>query len=181
MKAIRIIRAGSLREAGWKNGGGTTREIAIFPPDAGMHDFGWRLSMATVATAGAFSVFPDIDRTLAVLEGTLHLSSTAFSVELDEAADPFSFDGGLALDARPLPGPVLDINAMVRRGRFRAKMARLNGGEWLVGRSPTFLMALEPLQLCGESCARFDIVEVDGSMPVAGRCLAINFSSDGLG
>ena len=46
-----------------------TTEIAVFPADAGLEDFAWRLSMATVASDGPFSSFAGVDRTLAVLEG----------------------------------------------------------------------------------------------------------------
>ena len=54
----------------WKNGGGSTTELAIFPETAGMDHFVWRLSTATVAQDGAFSHFTQIDRSLAVLTGT---------------------------------------------------------------------------------------------------------------
>ena len=53
----------------WKNGGGTTIEIAVSPHGAGLDDFDWRVSMAHVASHGPFSLFPNIDRTLAVLSG----------------------------------------------------------------------------------------------------------------
>ena len=33
----------------WKNGLGQTRELACWPPGAGLDDFEWRVSVATVA------------------------------------------------------------------------------------------------------------------------------------
>ena len=33
----------------WKNGGGSTRELACWPLGAGMDAFGWRVSVATIA------------------------------------------------------------------------------------------------------------------------------------
>ncbi len=42
----------------WKNGGGETAEIAVFPPSADLSEFGWRISMATVSSDGPFSAFP---------------------------------------------------------------------------------------------------------------------------
>ena len=53
----------------WKNGGGSTTELAIFPEDAKLDHFIWRLSTASVNTAGPFSHFSQIDRTLAILSG----------------------------------------------------------------------------------------------------------------
>ena len=53
----------------WKNGGGTTIEIAVSPHGAGLDDFDWRVSMARVEGSGPFSRFADIDRCLCVLGG----------------------------------------------------------------------------------------------------------------
>ncbi len=53
----------------WKNGGGSTTELAIFPSDATLENFVWRLSTATVKTDGPFSHFAQIDRTLAIFIG----------------------------------------------------------------------------------------------------------------
>src|SRR5690606_25402118 len=67
--ALTILKAENHRRMPWKNGGGVTVEIAVHPQDASVDDFDWRVSMATVASDGSFSVFPGIDRTLSVLEG----------------------------------------------------------------------------------------------------------------
>ena len=69
MAPMRLLPAAGHRRMPWKNGGGETVEIAISPADAGLDGFDWRLSMATVATDGPFSVFPGIDRSLAVIRG----------------------------------------------------------------------------------------------------------------
>ena len=45
---MRILRAEDYRKMRWKNGGGETAEIAVFPQNAGLDDFGWRVSVATV-------------------------------------------------------------------------------------------------------------------------------------
>src|SRR5690606_24981691 len=50
----------------WKNGGGTTLQLAISPKGASLEDFAWRISSAQVAVDGAFSSFPGADRSLAV-------------------------------------------------------------------------------------------------------------------
>jgi environmental stress-induced protein Ves len=65
---MKILRASTHKAMPWKNGGGETAEIAVFPEGASMQDFGWRVSMAKVTENGPFSLFPDIDRTLSILE-----------------------------------------------------------------------------------------------------------------
>jgi environmental stress-induced protein Ves len=46
------------RRLPWKNGGGSTTEIAIAPPDAGFDDFDWRISLATIAKTARSRAFP---------------------------------------------------------------------------------------------------------------------------
>ena len=65
----KLLRNADHRRMPWKNGGGETVEVIVHPEGASLSDFGWRVSMATVASDGPFSVFPGIDRTLAVLSG----------------------------------------------------------------------------------------------------------------
>ena len=58
----------------WKNGGGSTQELACWPPGADMNSFEWRVSLATVDRPGPFSAFPAIDRQIMLLGGDgLHL------------------------------------------------------------------------------------------------------------
>ena len=64
-----MIRAADLVASPWKNGGGVTREIGAFPPGAALDAFAWRVSVADVGTAGPFSRFDGIDRTLVLLSG----------------------------------------------------------------------------------------------------------------
>ena len=62
-----LIPYAGLSPVPWKNGGGSTTQIAVFPPDAGFEDFDWRISLATIAEDGAFSEFPGVERTLALV------------------------------------------------------------------------------------------------------------------
>ena len=66
---MRLVRRGEGRATRWKNGGGVTHELAVWPDGADLSRFDARLSMAEVAADGPFSAFAGIDRTLAVLEG----------------------------------------------------------------------------------------------------------------
>lgn len=64
----RVFSLQSLPVSRWRNGGGETREIIRFPPDAA--DFAWRASIATIACDGPFSTFNGVDRTITLLNGS---------------------------------------------------------------------------------------------------------------
>ncbi|GAA6120741.1 HutD family protein [Acidovorax sp. FG27] len=109
----------------WKNGGGTTREIACWPPGAGMGDFGWRVSVATVAQAGPFSAFPGVDRQIMWLSGGgLQLRSADGAIDqlLQAPWRPFAFAGETALDCTLAGGVSQDFNLMLRRGAWRGDL-----------------------------------------------------------
>jgi environmental stress-induced protein Ves len=128
---MRVLRAADHKVMPWKNGGGSTTEVAAFPKGAGLDDFGWRLSMASVTVDGAFSAFPGIERTLAVLEGEGIALDVAGRGTLTVTRDgaPASFPGDAPTVGRLLGGPILDLNAMSRRGRFTHRLTRhmMNG------------------------------------------------------
>ncbi|WP_068876043.1 MULTISPECIES: HutD family protein [unclassified Phenylobacterium] len=113
----------------WKNGGGVTREVTVWPPGAGFGDFHWRVSMAEVRVDGPFSMFPGVDRILAVLEGRLALAVAPFGeFDLSPTGAPAAFPGDAPATARVLEGPVLDLNLMARRGVAHATLDRLQVG-----------------------------------------------------
>ena len=124
---MKIIRANDCRTTPWKNGGGSTTEIAIEPPDASLERFDWRISMARVASDGPFSEFPGIDRTLAVISGNgLQLSIDGKPpATLDRGADPIQFPGDVATSARLSSGEITDLNVMSRRTRYRHRLLRI--------------------------------------------------------
>jgi hypothetical protein len=121
--ALRLLRAAEQAAVPWKNGGGLTRELATHPPGSGLAQFDWRVSIASIHTAGPFSHFPGIQRRMAVLDGRLSLSlggAAALSLSADSA--PLEFAGELAVTAAPLGGTVTDLNVMTRRGRCDARL-----------------------------------------------------------
>jgi len=121
----RILRAADRAAVPWKNGGGVTREVAVHPPGSDLSSFDWRVSIAEVRTAGSFSLFPGVDRRMAVLEGSLVLAIDArepMDVLPDSA--PVWFAGEVSVFARPLGPLVTDLNVMTRRGRFDSRMER---------------------------------------------------------
>lgn len=128
--SMRIIRAADCKVMPWKNGGGTTTEIAVAPESASLGDFDWRISMAHVGQDGPFSSFPGIDRTLSVLTGNgIRLAfGDGETVALDRATEPFFFAADRAVDGVLVDGAIDDLNVMSRRGAWSHSVERLHGG-----------------------------------------------------
>lgn len=139
---MRLIRSKSYRRMPWKNGGGETIEIAIFPHEAGIGAFDWRVSMAKVVEDGPFSTFPGIDRTLTILEGEGLNLTVADAGPVRIVEQPHSFAGDVTASATLIGGPVTDLNVMTRRERFQHRVTpvALDGGLDLVVRSPVALV-----------------------------------------
>jgi environmental stress-induced protein Ves len=145
MKA-RVIRNEDLDRVPWKNGGGTTAEVAAFPEGSSFETFGWRISMADVASDGPFSVFPDIDRTLIVVEGDgIELDVEGIAYRLDRASPKLSFSGDDSTTGHLLAGPIRDLNVMTRRGHFRHRTRFVESGVALLAEETcaAFLLALD--------------------------------------
>lgn len=159
---MRLLKAAGHRRMPWKNGGGETIEIAVHPPGAGLAGFEWRVSMATVAADGPFSLFEGIDRTLSILRG----AGMDLAVEgrgrarLTARSDPLSFPADRPAEARLHDGPITDLNVMTRRGLWRHRVSRLlvaDGGR--IGAEDAWTLVV-PLAPC-----RF---EADGNALEAG-------------
>ncbi len=124
--SARLIRAAECHSMPWKNGGGATTEICLHPPGAGLEDFGWRVSIATVASDGPFSVFTGVDRTLTLLagEGLWLAIGDAAPVLLVRDSAPLSFPADVPTRATLIGPPVTDLNVMTRQGAWRHAVAR---------------------------------------------------------
>ena len=103
----------------WKNGGGMTCEIMRFPEDSSLESFDWRVSVATVQQGGAFSPFPGVDRSLAVLEGKgIALDIGGVSQTLTPRDPVLRFDGATTVHSTLIGGGIVDFNVMTRRAAF---------------------------------------------------------------
>jgi environmental stress-induced protein Ves len=124
---MRILRSADYRRMPWKNGGGETREIAVSPAGAPLDALDWRISLATVASDGPFSTFSAVTRTLCVIHGAgIELQvGEAPPRTLRPTSEPCTFDGETPTRASLIDGPIVDLNVMSRRGRFRHRLTRL--------------------------------------------------------
>ena len=116
---MQILRASQYRRVPWRNGGGETLEILVYPADAGT-EFEWRVSMAPVTAPGPFSRFEGIDRVLTVIEGKGILLALDGAAPVMVDAAPVAFSGDIPCTATLVDGPIVDLNVMTRRGRWRS-------------------------------------------------------------
>jgi hypothetical protein len=144
--SLHTLRVDAIAPTPWKNGGGTTRDLVVWPPDA---QWNLRISVAEIARDGPFSDYSGIDRWFVVLQGRgVALQLGDQRREQSVGAPPLHFDGALAPMCWLLGGPTRDLNVMVRQGAGLGSMALAQDGEdWL---SPTQWRALyttHPLKL----------------------------------
>jgi uncharacterized protein len=119
------VELNDVRPALWKNGGGTTQELAAWPS---AEDWVWRMSVAQVSQSGPFSRFEGVDRWFAVLEGDgVALSISGKQHGLTTASAPFFFDGGAACGCELLGGSTRDFNLMTRQSHASSNLSRIAG------------------------------------------------------
>lgn len=139
---LRRYRLDALPATPWKNGGGHTRAIACWPMDAGLDDFGWRVSVAAIESDGPFSRFPGVDRQIVLLGGDgVRLHGDGIDHRLAVPLQPFAFDGDVAVDCTRLGGPSTDFNLMTRRGHWHAELTVLTQATRLRGAPHGLLLA----------------------------------------
>lgn len=168
-----LIPFAGLVPVSWKNGGGSTTEIAIAPPEAGFDDFEWRVSLATIAADGAFSQFPGVDRTLVLVDGhgaTLDIDGEEqVAVSADEPMQRFA--GEARVQAKLHRGATTDFNVMTRRDICHHEFGRrrLEGESSFAPRGDITVLFLadgDALTLSSDAerigMVRFDAVVFDG-------------------
>lgn len=171
-----LIPFASLTPVPWKNGAGNTTDIAVAPPGAQGYAFDWRVSQASIAHDGPFSLFPGVDRTLALVEGpgmVLDVDDGSRFV-LGMSADEdrvIEFDGESAIRATLNGGATIAFNVMTRRAACQHKLGRrrLSGSSVFSARGSCSLLYLaegESLSVSSDleriGMVRFDTIVFDG-------------------
>ncbi len=126
----RSFNLSDIKPTPWKNGGGLTQEIVCWPSDAGMNDFQWRVSVASIRSGGPFSVFPGIDRIILLLEGhgvRLRSPDQHIDHRLDQRHRPLHFSGDHPCHCELLGGDSRDFNVMTRRAVVTANVQVFTG------------------------------------------------------
>jgi environmental stress-induced protein Ves len=123
------VAAGDGKVMPWKNGGGTTTELAVRPEGAALSSaagpgavlFDWRLSIATIDGDGPFSEMAGVERTILQLSGPelnlAHEGPTGEDVRRAlRPGCPWCFAGeARTRSTKAEPQPARDFNVMVRR------------------------------------------------------------------
>ncbi len=193
MTQLRILRAAEYPRMPWKNGAGSTLEIARDAGE-GLECFGWRLSIADVGESGGFSAFNGYQRIITVLEGAgMQLTVDGQLSRPLLALDAFAFSGASRVECSLLAGPIRDFNLIYAPSRYSARLQWLQPGQQelqLFSSASTVLLfsAQDGLQikLDGEGAAelnRFDCLVLERGEPllselrlradVAGACALI--------
>ena len=134
------------RRMPWANGRGVTVEMWREDVDGAVS---LRLSMATVAEDGPFSLFPGIDRVLTVISGPgFDLVGEGMRLRADPLR-PIAFSGDVALRATGVTGVSEDFNVMMARGGPNACVEVLWPGDGLDARR-IFVIALGEAEVKAE-------------------------------
>jgi environmental stress-induced protein Ves len=127
---VHLYRAADYPRMPWRNGAGTTQEVACNPGGSAAA-FDWRLSIADVAQDGGFSAFTGLQRIITVLEGR----GVQLTVDGREQAplaprQAYAFSGDAHVQCRLLDGPIRDFNLIYAPARYHARL------QWVTGAGP---------------------------------------------
>lgn len=122
MARHQILASSSYRRVPWKNGLGSTLEIATDAAQPG-GAWTWRLSFAEVPARAPFSSFPGIDRHIAVLDGAgMTLERAGQRIRVPREGMAFAFAGEEPVIGEPAGNGVRDANLMLDRARWRGSL-----------------------------------------------------------
>jgi len=162
----------------WKNGTGVTVELARAEAEGALL---WRLSMATVAEDGPFSLFPGIERNLTVISGP-GFRLVGDRVALDcRPFVPVAFAGDVPLAAQgTAEGVSEDFNVMTARYLPRPDVLVQDKVGVLAAGSLLALLALAPMRVSGRSLAHHDLILSEGQLEMQTPVPAIIVRFHGL-
>ncbi|MBO1015453.1 HutD family protein [Achromobacter sp. SD115] len=127
---VHLYRAADYPRMPWRNGGGTTQEVACNPGGSAAA-FDWRLSIADVAQDGGFSAFTGYQRIITVLEGRgIQLTVDGSGQAPLVPRQPYAFAGDAQVQCRLLDGPIRDFNLIYAPARWHARL------QWVAGAGP---------------------------------------------
>lgn len=132
-RSVTVVRAESLARTPWKNGGGVTAQLAIWPQGAefARGEFDARVSAADVAASGPFSEFRGFERVLVIVAGAglrLDHGEHAPRARL-RPLEPYRFAGEWPTHGELVDGAVRDFNVFTRRGVLRAEVEAARLGQ----------------------------------------------------
>lgn len=171
---IRHLTPADYRRQPWANGRGVTVELARSDGPQGLL---WRLSMATVAEDGPFSLFPGIERNLTVISGPgFRLSGEGHDLQANPL-EPVSFPGDIALAATGVAAPSEDFNVMTARALPRPEVAVFTGEARIESGGLLAIFAIHTLHAAGRQMARHDLILSETPLHLIGSALVVRLPS----
>lgn len=140
---VRLYKAADYRRMPWRNGAGTTQEVACNPGGSAAA-FDWRLSLADVGQDGAFSSYSGYQRIITVLEGQgMELTVDGRRHAPLAPREAYAFSGDAQVDCRLTGGPIRDFNLMYAPARYQARLQWVSGcSEWVFHSSARSVLVL---------------------------------------
>ncbi len=132
---VSVVRQSDLVWLPWKNGAGQMADAAMSAERTTAGDPVWRVSVAKVEHASAFSHFPDVERGMMLIEGErldLHIDRDAL-LNVRAHGPAVTFAGDRPTRGVPCGGGITNLNVMVQRGALHQRMIRWHcaGTAWL--------------------------------------------------
>jgi environmental stress-induced protein Ves len=128
---ITLLDPAGYRRTPWKNGGGTTVDIAVSGE-------AWRFGRTPIVEPGPFSDYAGFDRVQALVAGSgLVLETPEGEIDVRQPFRPVRFAGETPITSRLEAGPVEVVNLIGRREQVKIEMAVLDEGRTLVLRPGT--------------------------------------------
>ncbi|KAL0081625.1 hypothetical protein F4703DRAFT_1868243 [Phycomyces blakesleeanus] len=124
LKVCSLVPETDYRKQAWKNGLGTTTEIAIYPPntDFKKDPFLWRLSVTETRSDSTFCIFPGYDCTMIVLPNKKSEAPSLLLRHQDTEAlinvkplFPYTWEGQWTTSCRITNGPISSIHFMLNK------------------------------------------------------------------
>jgi len=148
---LTIIPPDQFKQIPWKNGKGTTTELAI-SENSSLDNFKWRLSIASVVADGEFSDFSGYWRNLVLLSGNgislqHSLHNEAHIDKLTQLLQVSSFDGSSKTHGKLLGDhsnndnkcAITDFNLMTKIGEYHSEVSTYSTHEQI---------KIKPCDLC---------------------------------
>ena len=134
---ITLLDPAGYRRTTWKNGGGTTVDIAVrMDGDAEV----WRFGRTPIVQPGPFSDYTGFDRVQALVAGSgLVLETPDSEIDVRQPFRPVRFTGETPITSRLEAGPVEVVNLIGRREQVRIEMDVLDEGRTIVLRPGTHI------------------------------------------
>lgn len=123
---VRLLAAERRHTTPWRNGAGTTTQVAAGSQPSAGEDLGWRISIATIAASGPFSDYAGVDRVITLLRASVPDPGGSLALVVDGRANslerfvPHAFSGDSDVSAVLRGGQKRALNVMTRRAIWEA-------------------------------------------------------------